>query len=302
MAVVSRSRLLSPARLLIIVIALGLIFGLYRLILHQSVARQVQLLARSIPGCTGIRYGRLKIPFFSFQAHLQNVKLDFTNGIAPIAIGAIHLGHFRPGDRLPRILDVALDGVVAPSGHPLVPFGPRLQELGYSMVRGDLHIQWTRRGTALDAWDLDLAFKMAEAGEMALGLNLAKVNLEGIFLALQKPANWLMVLPPVELMVFRGSYRDRGLFERAVRVAAHDRGQTPHALRGAMQYQLQVLRQNEKDPHVQSVWQALEAFVRHPGRIRLRTNLTDPTPLGQLWWLRRPREVIQRLGLECRVG
>ena len=302
MAVVSRPRLPSPAKLLISVMALGLIFGLYRLILHQNVARHVQLLARSIPSCTGIRYGRLKIPFFSFQAHLHRVRLDFANGIAPITIDAIHIRRFRPGDRLPRILDVAVEGVVAPSGHPLVPFGQRLRELGYPVMRGDLHIQWTRRGTALDAWDLDLAFKMAEAGDMALALNLAKVNLEGVFLALQKPVNWLMVLPSMELMAFRGSYRDRGVFERAVRVAARDRGQTPQALRAALQHQLQIEEQNEKDPHLRSVWQALDAFVRHPGRIRLRTNLTGPIPLGQLWWLRRPRDVIQRLGLECRVG
>ena len=302
MAVVSRPRLLPPAKLLVIVMALGLIFGLYRLILHQSVARQVQLLARSIPNCTGIRYSRLKIPFFALQAQLQNVRLDFANGIAPITIDAIHIGRFRPGDRLPRILDVALDGVVAPSGHPLVPFGQRLRELGYPIVRGDLHIQWTRRGTALDTWDLDLAFKMAEAGDMALVLNLAKVNIEGVFLALQKPVNWLMVLPSMELMAFRGSYRDRGVFERAVRVAARDQGQTPQALRAALQRQLQIEGQNEKDPHVRSVWQTLGTFVRHPGRIRLRTNLTAPIPLGQLWWLRRPRDVIRRLGLECRVG
>ena len=303
MAAVSRPRLPSPAKLLIIVMALGLIFGLYRLILHQNVARHVQLLARSMPNCTGIRYGRLKIPFFSFQAHLQNVKLDFANGIAPITIDAIHIRRFRPGDRLPRILDVALDGVVAPSAHPLlVPFGQRLRELDYPIVHGDLHIQWTRRGTILDTWDLDLAFNMADAGDMALALNLAKVNLEGVFLALQKPVNWLMVLPSMELMAFRGSYLDRGMFERAARVAARDRGQTPQALRMALQRQLQIEGQNEKDPYVRSVWQTLDAFVRHPDRIHLRTNLAAPIPLGQLWWLRRPRDVIQRLGLECRVG
>ena len=302
MAVVSRPRFPSPAKLLIIVMALGLIFGLYRLFLHQSVARHVQLLAQSIPNCTGMRYGRLKIPFFALQAHLQNVQLDFANGIAPITIDAIHIRRFRPGDRLPRILDVALDGVVAPSGHPLVPFGPKLRELGYPLMRGDLHIQWTRRGTALDAWDLDLALKMAEAGDLALALNLAQVNLEGVFLALQKPVNWLIVLPSMELMAFHSNYRDRGLFKRAVRMAARDRGQTPQALLAVLQHQLQTEGQNEKDPHMRSVWQALEAFVRHPGRIRLRANLAGPIPLGQLWWLRQPRDVIQRLGLECRVG
>ena len=302
MAVVARPRFPSPAKLLIIVIALGLIFGVYRLVLQQSVARHAQLLARSIPNCTGLRYGKLKIPFFALQTQLQNVRLDFANGIAPITIDSIHIRRFRPGDRLPRILDVALDGINAPSGHPLVPFGPKLQALGYPMVRGDLHIQWTRCGTSLDTWNLDLAFKMAEAGNMALALNLAKVNLEGVFLALQKPVNWLMVLPSIELMAFRGSYQDWGLFEQAVEVAARDRGQTPQALHAALQDQLQAQWQNAKDSNVRSVWQALDAFARHPGRIHLCTHLADPIPLGQLWWLRRPRDVIQRLGLECHVG
>lgn len=302
MPAVSRPRFASPAKLLIIVMAVGLVFGLYRLVLYQSVSRHVHHLAHSIPGCTGIRYSRLSIPFFSLQARLSDATLDFANDIAPISVDSIHLRRFRPGDRLPRILDADLDGVTVNSVHPLVPFGKRLQDLGYHVMRGDLHIQWERRGDTQDAWDINLMLKLAEAGEMLLSTHLAKVNAEGVALALAKPYNWLMVLPVVELIELRCDYVDQGLFDRVMKAAAGAREQSPEAFREALRHQLQVQRQHEKDPDIQAVWQSLEAFCRHPGRISLRTDLTRPIPLGQLWWLRRPEDFIQRLALECRVG
>jgi len=115
MPAVSRPRFTSPAKLLIIVMAVGLVFGLYRLVLYRSVSRHVHHLAHSIPGCTGIRYSRLSIPFFSLQARLSDATLDFANDIAPISVDSIHLRRFRPGDRLPRILDAALDGITVNS-------------------------------------------------------------------------------------------------------------------------------------------------------------------------------------------
>jgi hypothetical protein len=301
MAAVSRDRFPWPAKLLTMVIAIALVFGVYRLVLHQRVAHHLQLLAQSLPGCTGMRYSKLSIPYFALQADLQNVALDFANGIPPITADTAHIRRFRPGNRFPRALDAAMRGIVLNAGHPLLPFGNGLRDLGYPVLKGDLHIQWERHGDTPDDWNLNLMLKMAAAGEMVLSLQLAKVNTEGIMLALREPYNWLMVLPAIELIELRCSYVDEGLFERAVYAAALDRGQAPQVFLEALQRQLEALRQREEDFRVRSVWQSLEAFCSRPGRIRLQTNLTHPIPLGQLWWLRRPEEFIRHLALECRV-
>jgi len=301
MAVISRPRFLRPARLLTIALALVIVFTLYRIALYQNVARHLHLLAQSIPGCTGMHYSMLRIPFFSLQAHIHNVTLDFANGIDSITADHVHIRRFRPGNQFPRVLDTACEGIVFNAPHPLSPFGQGLRELGYAALRGDLHIHWERRGTAQDIWNMNLILKVAEAGEMALSLQLAKVNAEGVALALTQPYNWLMVLPAVELIALRGTYLDGGLFERAIRTSALSRGQAPDAFREALQHRLRVQQQRTEDPAVQSVWQSWEAFCRQPGRIHLRTNLAHPIPLGQLWWLRRPGDLIQRLALECRV-
>jgi hypothetical protein len=302
MAAASRVHTPIPAKLLAIALALGLVFGLYHLILHQSIARYLRNMAHNIPRCTGMHYSRLSIPFFALQAHIQNVTLDFENGIAPITASAVHIRRFRPGTQFPRVLDVALQGVVLDTGHPSLPFGQKWRDLGYSMLHGDLYIQWERRGENQDVWDVNTTLKIAEAGEMAFSFELAKVNAEGVALALAQPYNWLMVLPAIELIDLQGTYLEGGLFGRAVRALAHTRDQSPDAFREALQHRLQMQAQRETNPSVQSVWQSLAAFCRHPDRIRLRTDLKRPIPLGQLLWLHQPRDVIQRLGLECRVG
>jgi len=301
MAVASRTRVPVLVKLLGVAIVLGLTFSLYRLVLYQHVARHLQLLAQSLPGCTGMHYSRLSMPFFSLQARIQNARLHFAEGIAPITAETVHIRRFRPGAPMPRVLDAAVDGIELDTAHPFLPFGQALRNLGYAMLDGDLHIQWELNGETQENWDVQLMFKMAEMGKMALSSQLAKVNAAGVARALAQPYNWLMVLPGAELIDFRGDYRDEGMFERIIRAAARARGQSPQAFRETLQHRLWMQQLSETDPHVKSVWQSLAAFCRHPGRIRIRTHLPRPIPLGQLWWVRRPRDLIQRLALECQA-
>lgn len=293
-----------PPRLvnvLIIVGALGLLIGLSRLVLHQYVAGQLQDWARSIPGCTGMRYAKLSMPFFALQGHLQEATLLFEDG-GPITAQSIHVRRFRPGDPLPRVLEADVAGVRIGADHPLVaPLAQDLRELGYAILNGDIQIQWWRRGEQQEAWTVDLMLRMADAGELGLSARLDRVNAEGVLLALENPLNWLLVLPAVELVALRCDYRDQGLFERALAVAARAHGQPPEIMRGAWQRQLQAQSLAEEDPRVQAFWRSLAAYCRHPGRIIILAGLPHPVPVGQLWWLRRPRDIIQRLALECRV-
>ena len=105
MPAVSRPRFTSLVKLLIIAMALGLIFGLYRLIFYQGVSRHVQRVTHSIPGCTGITVQPPQHPFFSLlQAHLSNATFNFADGIAPITVDSIHLRRFPP--RRPTAPDI----------------------------------------------------------------------------------------------------------------------------------------------------------------------------------------------------
>jgi len=117
-------------------------------------------------------------------------------------------------------------------------------------------------------------------------------------MALASPLNWLLVLPPVELVQGACDYDDQGLFERAIRDAAQEQKRRPEQVRETLLGNLRVLAQAEKDTGVQAVWQSLETFCRHPGRLTLQTRLSRPIPLGQLMWMRQPRDFIRGLAVE----
>ena len=54
-----------------------MLFGMYRLVLHRVAARQLQAAARQIPGCTGLDYASLRIPYFSLQCEVHDSVLRF---------------------------------------------------------------------------------------------------------------------------------------------------------------------------------------------------------------------------------
>lgn len=300
MAALRRPRI---GKILLLLAFLGLTIVLIRLALYQVAARHLQDWARSIPGCTGIRYDRLTLTFFSIQGHLRNATLLFENGGDPITAQTIHVRRFRPGGALPRDVVVDLTGVRVDAAHPLLaPLAQTLDALGYALLEGDIGIEWERRGEKQEAWTVDLTLRMAAAGELALSARLAKINAEGVLLALENPLNWLLVLPAVEIVALHGDYRDQGLFDRALAAEAREHGQPPEVMRDIWQRQLQARSRAEEDANVRAVWEALAAYVRQPGRIVILTELPQPVPVGQIWWLRQPRDVIRRLALACRAA
>jgi hypothetical protein len=183
----------------------------------------------------------------------------------------------------------------------VAPLEKSLRELGYPALTGDLELRWDRRGEKQEEWTVDLRIRVADAGEMVLSVRLDKVNAQGVALALENPFNWLLVLPAIELVAAQCDYRDKGLFERALLDAARKQGQRPEAVRKALLNHLRLRTQTEKDPHIQAVWRSTEAFCRHPERIILHTRLPRPVPLGQLLWIRQPRDLIRGLALESRT-
>jgi hypothetical protein len=303
MATPSASRISYRVKVLLIIAAAALTVGLLRVVLYQSIAGRLEALARSIPGCTGIRYAKLSIPLFELQCRLQNAVLLFEEPHDNIAVEAIHVRRFRPGASLPRILDARLTGVALNADHPLMAsLTPQLQRLGYAVIKGNIELQWIRRGAKQETWDVDLMLQAANAGELTLSTRLEKVNAEGVVMALGAPLNWLLVLPAVELVSAQAAYLDEGLFRRAMAEAARRRGQRPEAVRRALLQRLEAEIQGEMNPGVRSFWQSAAAFSRQPGRFAVHTNLSQPVPLGQLLWSRQPRDVIQRLALESRTG
>jgi hypothetical protein len=302
MAATDARRISFPKRVILVATLAALLFGLFRWVLHQTVARQVASAVQTIPGCNGIRYTRLRIPYFSLQCRIHDAALLFDGAAGDIPIEMIHIRRFRPGEPLPRVLDAALSGVRLEAGQPLTAaLQPMLQRLGYRELRGDLQVRWVRQSETPARWDLDLGLAIADAGQMRLSYRLDKVNMQGVALALDNPLHWWMVLPPVELIEARGTYDDQGLWARILIDLAQQQERRPAEVRAALAEMMQRQAHIEEDPAVQAVWRSLERFCRQPKGIVLRTRLARPVPLGQLLWMRRPRDMIRALALEVTV-
>jgi len=302
MAVTITRRWSRLSVLILAAICAALLFGLFRLVLHRTVDRQLKETVQTIPGCTGIRYARLTIPTFTLQAKIEEAALLFADTAQEIQLQTIHIRRFRPGDRLPQALDAAIDGFQIDRRQPLLaPLRQALQDLGYQKLTGDLQIRLGRHGEDKTEWEIDLALRIVDIGTVALSTRLNKINADGVAMALDNPLNWLMVLPPVEWVQGKLTYADDGLFDRILIDAARRQGRPPQQVRKAFLQALQMRLQTEKAPGVQAVWQSLITFCRHPGRITLQTRLSQPMPLGQLMWLRQPRDVIRRLAIESTV-
>lgn len=302
MAAMVTSRFSRLAVVMFVTIAAALLFGLFRVVLHQTIARHLQETVQAIPGCTGIRYDKITIPYFSLQCQLHGASLLFAGTAEEIPLQTIHIRRFRPGDRLPRTLDAAFYGIRLETRQPLMaPLRKPLQRLGYHTLTGDLQIQLERRGENKEEWAIDLALRVAEVGGMTLSIRLDKVSAEGVAMALASPLNWLLVLPPVELVQGSCTYEDQGLLERALMDAAREQKRRPEQVRQALLQKLRSRAQTEKNPRVQAVWRSLEIFCRNPKRITLQTRMSRPIPLGQLLWMRQPRDFIRNLGIESAV-
>lgn len=299
MAAMVSTRFSRLAVVMVVTIAAALLFGLFRVVLHQTITRHLQETVQAIPGCTGIRYDKIAIPYFSLQCKIHEASLLFTGTDEEIPLQTIHIRRFRPGDRLPRALDAALYGVQIETRHPLMaPLREPLQRLGYRTLMGDLQIQLERRGENKEAWAIDLTLRVAEAGGLSLSIRLDKVNADGVAMALASPLNWLLVLPPVELVQGSCDYEDQGLLARTLADAAREQKRPPEQVREALLQYLRRQAQSTKKPGVQAVWKSLEVFCRNPRRIKLQTGLSRPIPLGQLMWMRQPSAFIDGLAIE----
>ena len=200
---------------------------------------------------------------------------------------------------LPRALDAAFYGVQLKTRQPLMaPLRQHLESWNYHTLTGDLQIRWKRHGEKKADWAIDLTLRVAEAGRLTLSLQLDKMSAEGVAIALTNPLNWLLVLPPVELVQGSCDYEDQGLFERALMNAAREQNRPPEQVRETLLQNLRRQAQSEKDPEVQAVWRSLETFCRNPKRITLQTSLSHPIRLGQLLWMRQPSDFIRGLEIE----
>ena len=303
MAVTITRRWSRLSVLMLATISAALLFGLFRVVLHRMVARQLQETVQTIPGCIGIRYARLTIPYFTLQCSIEDAALLFADAAEEIQLQTVHIRRFRPGDRLPKALDATIDGFQMDRHQPLLaPLRQALQNLDYRRLTGDLQIRLERRGEDHTEWEIDLVLRIVGAGTVALSARLKKINADGVAMALDNPLNWLIVLPPVEWVQGKLTYEDGGLFDRILIDAARRQGRPPQQVREALLQALEMRLQTEKEPGVQAVWQSLITFCRQPDHITLQTRLQRPMPLGQLLWIRQPRDVIRSLALESTVN
>ncbi len=290
------------AVVLLAVMAAALLYGIFRVALHQTVSRHLQASIRNIPGCTGLRYDRLVLSHFSLECRIHRAALLFDDPRDAVPFEQIHIRRFRPGKPLPRQFDVLMEGFRLASSHPLAtPLRPYLQGVVNHRLQGNVQIGWHRQSGSTAAWSLGLSAQIADLGDVQLAFRLDKVNANGVALALNNPLNWLMVLPGVELVGGRCLYKDQGLFNRILTNQADIQGRRPEQIRAAMRDDLQRRLDTEKNPGVQAVWRSLMLFCQDPGRIIISIRPPNPIPLGQLLWLRQPRDFIQRLAVESMV-
>ena len=263
--------------------AAALLFGLYRVVLHQAVA--------------------LFIPYFTLQCRLQQAVLLFAGPKNEIRVETLHVRKFRPGEAMPRRLDSAAYGVTVPAGHPLMaPYQELLRMLGYTLLRGDLEIRWIRQGKGgQESWAVDLGLKVEKAGDASIALRLDKVNPQGVRLALETPFHWLLVLPAVELTSAACRYDDRGLFDRGLAATARAQGKRPQDVRATLTRDLHERAQKAQDPGVRAFWRTLADFSRHSAGMAFETRLSEPLPLGRLLWMRTPADVVRGLALASRA-
>jgi hypothetical protein len=284
------------------ILAIALLYGLFRLVLHRTVSQQLQTAAKTIPGCIGIRYQEIILPHLSLQCRIMKARLLVDNGRIELPIQEIHIRRLRPGGRLPRALHVALHGIRLDTRMAAMrKLREPLMRLGYPEPRMDLSLNWERRGEPLESWDLEGTMHVADAGNATVRLRMDKVNGDGVALALTNPINWLMVIPSVELLEGRFAYDDEGLARRALDDWARSNGQAPETARAALMSNFHQRGLAAHDPRVRSFWQTMAAFTRTPGQIVLHTELQEPFPLGRLLWMRQPEAVIRGLSIASRA-
>jgi hypothetical protein len=280
-------------------LAAALLFGLFRLALHQVVARQLQAAAAQIPGCTALRYDALTIPYFALQCDVQNPEWRFDAAGDSISARTLQIRRFRPGRTLPRILDVTVDGLVLDVRRPtLAGLRPSLQPLGFNRVTVNADLSWISEGDPQGSWTVEAALQIPDAGQARVSVRMDKVNIRGVALALKNPLNWLVVLPAMELVAASGAYEDRGLLERAIGAAARRNNQPPDEMHRTIVKELQTRSQAAQDPQVRAFWQALAAsFTRPPAPLTFEARLRRPLPLSRLLWVRTPADAVRALNL-----
>jgi hypothetical protein len=276
-----------------------LLFGVFRVVLHRVVAEQLQTAVRQIPGCTGVRYRSLTIPYLSLQCEVRDARLLFAHMNDTVPVQSLHIRRFRPGTPFPRALAADVRGVVLDARQPaLAPLRNDLRTLALERLTLDGKLQWIREGEKVEHWRVTLILQAVGTGKMVFGVDLDKVNPRGVALALESPVNWLLVLPSMELVAAGGRYEDRGWVERVLTTAARRQGRSPEEVRKALVERFEARSLAARAPVVQAFWQALADFSRRPGGLLFQTRLPRPLPLGQLLWMRDPAAIVRGLALE----
>lgn len=276
-----------------------LLFGIFRVVLHHVVADQLQAAVRQIPGCTGVQYRSLTIPYLSLQGEIRDARLHFAHPNDSVPVQVLYIRRFRPGTPFPRALAVDVRGVVLDARQPLLaPLRDDLKALALERLTLEGMLQWTREGEKVERWRVTLALQAAGTGKVVVGVDLDKVNPRGVALALESPVNWLLVLPSMELVAAGGRYEDQGWVEQVLAMAARRQGRSPEAVRKAVVEGFQARSRAARAPVVQVFWQTLADFSRRPGRLLFQTRLPRPLPLGQLLWMQDPAALVRGLALE----
>ena len=220
-------------------------------------------------------------PFLPGMAGLGRSRIEFDRiffaGPNLFTLDVERLGVTRDATA-DRVLGTAtLTGI-----HAVDPaYPPGLQAIGLDDIRADLseHIQIVRRGGVIDLAPgrLDLS----GLGTLGFGLDLDEADIlrPG---AMSKPADVVRVLQNARLVRVRLAWRDAGLLDRALAVAARRRDTTTQGVRAEAAESITADPRISLLPDADEARTALASFITHGGTLVVDLHPRDPLSFATL--------------------
>ena len=260
-------------RAMLVVVVLGVLvgaalFGGQRYLEHR-VARAVDARLAELPAQVEARYRAITVNPLERTAAIHDL-LIVGEGLFPDArVRRVSVREFSGGTPLPERLRVRLHDVYWVRGG--WPRTLDVLETGLNgPVIGDvtLDLRFDQDSGAL--WIDDFTVELHSGDRLSLQ---GRFYLQPMGM-LDHPYDGPM--SGLELVGVEGQWRDRGLFRRALEQLARERGMTGRMLAANVLGELEWAAAEWDDPQLDASVEALQRFVRDPGKLRLRIDVGDP--------------------------
>ncbi|MBL8661754.1 MAG: fused MFS/spermidine synthase [Candidatus Odyssella sp.] len=230
---------------------------------------------------------------------VRDIVADTSEGTVRIALmelrafESVNLLDRNPADL--RVFEFAVRGIEAPLDTGKDPaFARDMKELGYTSLKmsAELSYRYDEANKIFDLGKLEL--DVADMGALALSLRIGGVTPDEIKKAMEPPAPppgqarppqnngaaAMGLLARINLLAADLSYRDKSILARVVKREAQRKQTDEASIRAQYRALLTGLRDEQPDPLVKEVFDAVIAFIDNPGE--LVVEVRPPAPLNLL--------------------